>query len=125
MNSSSSLIDGFGNEMLFLISFVCTILFFIFAWISTRVNWELWPVQISQLGYLSNQPDFTSLTDFENSGTNNLNEDITNTNDVTISSDSSESCSEDIPVLDNFVRKRNICMKILMLIICCPIVFVF
>ncbi|KAF8567922.1 hypothetical protein P879_07754 [Paragonimus westermani] len=42
-----SIIEGVGNELLLLISFVGIAIFLILAWMSTRVSWELLPMRIT------------------------------------------------------------------------------
>ncbi|CAL8087022.1 unnamed protein product [Calicophoron daubneyi] len=45
--SEGSIIEGIGNELLLLISFLGLCLFVVLAWMSTNVNWELLPVRIT------------------------------------------------------------------------------
>ncbi|KAF5403596.1 hypothetical protein PHET_02834 [Paragonimus heterotremus] len=47
LSLEESIIEGVGNELLLLISFVGIAIFLILAWMSTRVSWELLPMRIT------------------------------------------------------------------------------
>ncbi|CAH8849039.1 unnamed protein product [Trichobilharzia szidati] len=100
MSAYGSIIEGIGNEILFVFSCMGTVVFLVVAWMSTRVNWELVPVRIT----LSRQQN-------ENQGTEAETTNVTepNTADATnsIYSETSSSSSEDELDIECSVRKRS------------------
>ncbi|KAK4471190.1 hypothetical protein MN116_004641 [Schistosoma mekongi] len=103
MDPYGTIVEGIGNELLFVLSFMGTVLFLIGAWISTRVNWELMPVRITLFHHPpevhNGRAEATTIPESIEPDT------INSTGNVF--SDSSSSCSEDETYPDTHVSKRS------------------
>ncbi|CAH8527943.1 unnamed protein product [Schistosoma mattheei] len=103
MNPYGNIIEGIGNELLFVISCMGTILFLIVAWISTRVNWELMPVRITLLRHPHRNHD----TETETTNTPGTVEPDNIDSSGNIFSETSGSSSEDETDSDTCIHKRS------------------
>ncbi|XP_018651466.1 hypothetical protein Smp_136780 [Schistosoma mansoni] len=103
MNPYGTIIEGIGNELLFVLSCMGTILFLIVAWISTRVNWELMPVRITLLRHLHSNHD----TGAETTNAPGTVEPDNIDSSGNIFAESSGSSSEDEINSDTCVHKRS------------------
>nr|CAX75083.1 Transmembrane and ubiquitin-like domain-containing protein 2 [Schistosoma japonicum]CAX75085.1 Transmembrane and ubiquitin-like domain-containing protein 2 [Schistosoma japonicum] len=102
MDLYGTIVEGIGNELLFVLSFMGTVLFLIGAWISTRVNWELMPIRITLFHHPhevhDSRAEATSIPESVEPDTAN--------STGNVFSDSSSSCSEDETNPDTHVSKR-------------------
>lgn len=103
MNPYGNIIEGIGNELLFVISCMGTILFLIAAWISTRVNWELMPVRITLLRHPHRNHD----TETETTNAPGTVEPENIDSSGNIFSETSGSSSEDEIDSDTCIHKRS------------------
>uniref|UniRef100_A0A5K4ENI8 Ubiquitin-like domain-containing protein n=2 Tax=Schistosoma mansoni TaxID=6183 RepID=A0A5K4ENI8_SCHMA len=103
MNPYGTIIEGIGNELLFVLSCMGTILFLIVAWVSTRVNWELMPVRITLLRHLHSNHD----TGAETTNAPGTVEPDNIDSSGNIFAESSGSSSEDEINSDTCVHKRS------------------
>ncbi|CAH8541567.1 unnamed protein product [Heterobilharzia americana] len=103
MNAYGAIVEGIGNELLFVISCMGTILFLIMAWMSTRVNWELVPIRITLPRYpRENQGTETRIA----STTEHTELDTANSTD-NVSAAGSDTGSENELNSNTCVRKRS------------------
>ncbi|CAH8547550.1 unnamed protein product [Schistosoma curassoni] len=103
MNPYGNIIEGIGNELLFVITCMGTILFLIAAWISTRVNWELMPVRITLLRHPHRNHD----TETETTNAPGTVEPENIDSSGNIFSETSGSSSEDEIDSDTCIHKRS------------------
>ncbi|VDP55011.1 unnamed protein product, partial [Schistosoma margrebowiei] len=103
MNPYGNIIEGIGNELLFVISCMGTILFLIAAWISTRVNWELMPVRITLLRHPHRNHD--TVTETTNAPRTVEPDNIDSSGNIF--SETSGSSSEDEIDSDTCIHKRS------------------
>ncbi|CAH8498465.1 unnamed protein product [Schistosoma turkestanicum] len=103
MNPYGTIIEGIGNELLFCLSCMGTVLFLIAAWVSTRVNWDLMPVRITVLRH----PHGNNNTETETRNAPEAVEHNITDSSENVLAESSGSSSEDEANSDTVVRKRS------------------